>query len=327
MDKNFYIAQQTCLSKTELLAYLNKELPKEANRRVELHISSCSLCSDAIDALYPLSTEERKELLQPISFPLQVTKRKNTWLWAAASLFVVVSALSAFLIFNKNDSNTILAKNETKVETTIQSNTEVTLPENNPVKKEDTVDKNNSLIINKKTIENITPTEKIKVTESEDKQAPIKENKAANAEATISDATIASAPPKESAPASKPELLEKPKLDSKTSLTQNATRSAIEEKTPSPTIAKEEVVVKKVTASKASPKESYKALQTEDAAQENSLTIDNLTKKIVQAEVSKNYAECIFLYNQLLTIYKKEDNKKGIKMCMDALEKIKLLKN
>jgi len=50
--------QSACLSKSQLLGYLNRSLYPEELRAVELHLSSCTLCNDALDGLEAVQNAE-----------------------------------------------------------------------------------------------------------------------------------------------------------------------------------------------------------------------------------------------------------------------------
>ncbi|KAA5532591.1 hypothetical protein F0919_17570 [Taibaiella lutea] len=50
--------QSACLSKSQLLGYLNRSLYPEELRAVELHLSSCTLCNDALDGFEAVQNAE-----------------------------------------------------------------------------------------------------------------------------------------------------------------------------------------------------------------------------------------------------------------------------
>ncbi|MEZ5046760.1 MAG: tetratricopeptide repeat protein [Chitinophagaceae bacterium] len=132
----------SCLSNKQLQQYLHQQIDKDELRMIEMHITDCPLCSDAIDALMAvpdspqlvesihdaidkkvktLQAEEQKKVkphLTVTSKNIKKEKQKNyKWIWAAASLFVF--ALGAYSIYYT--AYTPQTKNETaQVKNTIE---------------------------------------------------------------------------------------------------------------------------------------------------------------------------------------------------------------
>lgn len=69
-DKNILqiLDQSACLRKGQLLGYLNKSLYPEELRAVELHLSSCALCSDALEGMETIQHAE--QLIASIQLPV-----------------------------------------------------------------------------------------------------------------------------------------------------------------------------------------------------------------------------------------------------------------
>ncbi len=69
-DKNILqiLDQSACLRKSQLLGYLNKSLYPEELRAVELHLSSCALCSDALEGMETVQNAE--QLIASIQLPV-----------------------------------------------------------------------------------------------------------------------------------------------------------------------------------------------------------------------------------------------------------------
>jgi len=60
--------QSACLRKSQLLGYLNHSLYPEELRAVELHLSSCALCSDALEGMEMVQNAE--QLINSIQLPV-----------------------------------------------------------------------------------------------------------------------------------------------------------------------------------------------------------------------------------------------------------------
>src|SRR6202012_4469572 len=60
--------QSACLRKGQLLGYLNKSLYPEELRVVELHLSSCALCSEALEGME--TVKNAKQLIASIKLPV-----------------------------------------------------------------------------------------------------------------------------------------------------------------------------------------------------------------------------------------------------------------
>ncbi|MFH1195525.1 MAG: hypothetical protein V1720_07410 [bacterium] len=64
--KNIY-AESSCLTIDELTGYKNNTLDDEKTRRVELHLASCKLCSEALLGIDYIDDEKFNELVTQIN--------------------------------------------------------------------------------------------------------------------------------------------------------------------------------------------------------------------------------------------------------------------
>jgi hypothetical protein len=120
--------QSPCLSQNQLLQYLDNNLDNASKRICEEHFTNCELCSDAIDALYYLSPQARKDLMnfdhKQDAQALNVSyKRNKTWQIAASLLLLFgLGATTFYMLQPRHAQEITLAKNESIVSDSIELN-------------------------------------------------------------------------------------------------------------------------------------------------------------------------------------------------------------
>jgi hypothetical protein len=104
-----------CINEANLLNYLSGNCDAVTKRSIELHISDCDLCSDAIEGLMTLSTSEindaltRINLPERINAPLKSNRRIVWWTLAAAASVLLFVAISKSVIKNDEpDKNLVI---------------------------------------------------------------------------------------------------------------------------------------------------------------------------------------------------------------------------
>ncbi|MFM9006996.1 MAG: hypothetical protein ACKORE_00265 [Bacteroidota bacterium] len=102
-----------CLSEGEMIAYLGTSLSAKARHTLELHLSECPFCSDALDGLKLLpSNRDLHRILQELTLPEHPQSTESTtririlfpWRIAAAFLLVGLSIATLFLLKPDTDS-------------------------------------------------------------------------------------------------------------------------------------------------------------------------------------------------------------------------------
>lgn len=102
-----------CLSEGEMIAYLGTSISDKARHILELHLSDCPFCSDALEGLEQLPSDRNLQgILQELELPefrdtTEVTPRIRIlfpWRIAAAFLLVGLSIATLFLLKPNTDS-------------------------------------------------------------------------------------------------------------------------------------------------------------------------------------------------------------------------------
>lgn len=124
--KNLHQTPQ-CLDTETILRYLNAQTDKAETRRVELHVSECELCGDAVEGLMLVGNnaiikEDIGRIEQNIThkYPtVSPTKPASFQIWqiAAAACILIVLGVSFFFYFPKNDKANQEMATEEKLET------------------------------------------------------------------------------------------------------------------------------------------------------------------------------------------------------------------
>jgi TolA-binding protein len=95
-----------CISEQQLLSYINNNLSPSEKRQVELHLTDCELCSDALEGLRLLQGDDRAteivaELKHHINKKLEGRTRplilQNQWMQVAAVFFILAIAISGYI--------------------------------------------------------------------------------------------------------------------------------------------------------------------------------------------------------------------------------------
>lgn len=109
-----------CLSLTALGKYIDKMLTEKERKLVEIHISECELCADAIAGTEYIPDSgslisDINEINQNIQTKLQKKKPGKTRLYAITSIAAtLLLLLGLFIIFNKQENvDTLVAETET----------------------------------------------------------------------------------------------------------------------------------------------------------------------------------------------------------------------
>lgn len=96
-------SKRSCLTKSEIRAYLNKSTSEQDRFEIENHLLDCNMCQDAIDGYI----QHPQELANDSNISVSLKK----WLSIAASLFLL--ALGGFAIYQykyANHSNSVFAQ-------------------------------------------------------------------------------------------------------------------------------------------------------------------------------------------------------------------------
>lgn len=118
--------ESACISREDLIRYLNGQTDKKETRRIELHISECLLCGDAVEgfqkkgnyALLPSEFEGlEKELLKKYAAPSSGVIPLWRKLSAAAAILIFfgISLYFITLQLNKPKDKTLITQTETTV--------------------------------------------------------------------------------------------------------------------------------------------------------------------------------------------------------------------
>lgn len=119
MNKKITYDNELCLSEKELLAYMKGESDATLERRVELHVADCELCSDALDGLQSFDNQEfikeNQKIKQHIKHTFFEAKIISIFSKRNLSIAASVSALLfGFWWWNQNSSDKSIAQNENK---------------------------------------------------------------------------------------------------------------------------------------------------------------------------------------------------------------------
>jgi hypothetical protein len=102
---------QPCLTQEELLAYLSHRLSAEEERSMEIHISECELCAEAIEGFEKLDVDSTSAIFKDLELKFHEKPRNTSgltfiryWKIAAIFLLLLISAGSYIYISDFNRS-------------------------------------------------------------------------------------------------------------------------------------------------------------------------------------------------------------------------------
>jgi hypothetical protein len=327
LDNQTNISYKNCLTKDALLNYMSGKLTVADCREVELHITNCLLCGDAVEGLYQLSDIEREQLLQKINLS-NTTKvsnpiKKFKVYWAAAALALLVGSIVIYDAMQP-DKEIVIAKNEkakmpTEVklqskEDAIQEPAAVAHPPDNEVSR---ITPNKSPIIEaKKNVVTIPNIDKSKASDKKEDPAP-----------------------SPAAPVALTEVKALAQEDEKSDIVGTATNNEAQNEiaAPPPTVTTATKLEVEGVKSKdlAQPSVATGNATTESFVSKKSTAkrevnysdkqIADLLKAATQAEENENYSKAINLYSLLLKHYQSVNNTKGIELCKSNIKRLQSL--
>ncbi|HNQ13128.1 MAG TPA: hypothetical protein PKM16_07995, partial [Bacteroidia bacterium] len=129
-----------CINIQDMKDYLADRLEKKEVRRIELHLSECALCSDAIDGFMESGINVSEEDLNnridtQIHLHKNSKQRRNNWLIAASLALICIS--SFYIYQNFENRNNILVHQSDQNETS-KSVVEETMADDNEIGTEET---------------------------------------------------------------------------------------------------------------------------------------------------------------------------------------------
>jgi hypothetical protein len=132
------ISTQECLSEKQLLQYCNKQLHGSALRNVEMHISTCDMCADAVEGFALMATSDR-QAAHYLKNPFETAKPAKPFLgfltnkiWLMASSLLLLFGIS-YAIYNNNKQETVAANIDKKDNNTefVKQNSNNEIPKDN----------------------------------------------------------------------------------------------------------------------------------------------------------------------------------------------------
>lgn len=144
-----------CLSEKQLLSYINNELSPAEKRQVELHLTDCELCSDALEGIRLLKNKEHAtelvaEIKHNINKKLEGKVRplilQNQWIQVAAIFFIIAIATGGYIYISQFSSEKVAMEKpvEKKVQTRpleVKSNSDGKIAEPTPQDNSNTIEK------------------------------------------------------------------------------------------------------------------------------------------------------------------------------------------
>ena len=104
-----HIENQRHLTESQLIQYSEGTMADAEMHRVELHLLSCELCSEALEGIELLDTGAKKPAMIALHSRFQGRLRSNNpapkvayWKWAAVAAIFLMSAAVLFVLLNKN---------------------------------------------------------------------------------------------------------------------------------------------------------------------------------------------------------------------------------
>jgi hypothetical protein len=190
-----------CLSESQLISYLKNELTPAQNREIELHITDCELCSDALEGLRLIKNKDhtteividlKHKINKKLTAKVKTMPIASHWLQIAAIFMVLFAGIGAYLYIQSFSNNNIAL--EKSQQTTTETAIESVQPERNSdfqiSEKEETLKSNNiSVELKKQNLDNSLSAEE----DAEENNRSFPVNASAKNEAAMSEAgTIAS---------------------------------------------------------------------------------------------------------------------------------------
>ena len=152
-DVNNIFSLSNCLSKQQLVNYIQQKLDRDEVYLVESHLNDCPFCSDAIDGLMDADLTEMQTTIQEIKpnlihahiqhlpsentntqpAPLTISSNKNKWMIAASILLLFGLGGYSVYSFVHHQSHELAKNEEPKSIPTEASYTETSTPRNTEI--------------------------------------------------------------------------------------------------------------------------------------------------------------------------------------------------